>query len=109
MDAIFTNRKGIDFLANWMVIFFFAVLILSFLLSQILINQRVTYIIFIFAGLIIGRLIFTTRYGNRLPYYVISLALLAGFITGYRVGSPIIMIALHIGSIVATYKISKLV
>ena len=101
------GKKGLEFLDNWMLIFFTAILALSFITATVIINQFVSYGIAVFAGLILGHLIFTNKQENIFPYYLIGFAFLTGYITGHRAGSGLLITAAFVITITATYKILK--
>ncbi len=101
------NKKGFEFITNWVFIFFVVILVLSFLLSIIIVNVWVNCLIMVFAAMILGRFIFTSTYGNRFPYYVLSFAFISGYLAGHRVGSGFLLVAIFIGVMILTYKIFK--
>lgn len=108
MGALGFNKRGLDFITNWAAVFFVAVLILSFLLSSVIVNQWVNYAIVVFAGIILGHFLFTGKNGVVFPYYVISFAFLAGYLIGHKAGNGIIIAALFLGIMAATKKALKL-
>ncbi len=101
------NKKGFEFITNWVFVFFVAIIVLSFLLSIIIVNAWVNYLIIVFAAVLIGRFIFTGSFGNRFQYYVLSFAFISGYLAGHRVGNGFFLLALFIGMIFVTYKIMK--
>tara|TARA_B100000315_G_C14434739_1_gene521862 strand:- start:108 stop:443 length:336 start_codon:yes stop_codon:yes gene_type:complete len=101
------NKKGFEFLTNWVLIFFIAILVLSFLLAIVIINVWVTFVIVLFAGVLLGHFIFTSKEGNRFPYYLLSFAFISGYLAGHKVGNAIIILVLFIGAIVATNKVMQ--
>ena len=106
--ALGLDKKGLDFLTNWVAILFLLILVLSFLLSAVIVDQWVNYVIVVFAGAVLGHFLFTSREGNRFPYYILASALLAGYLAGHRAGNGIVIAALFVGSIAATNKVLKL-
>ncbi len=105
MDRL--NKKGFEFITNWVIVFFIAILVLSFLLSVIIVNAWVNYAVTIFMGVILGHFFFTSKYGNRFPYYVLAFAFISGYLSGHRAGNGFLMIAMFVGAIFATYKVMK--
>ncbi len=101
------NKKGFEFITNWVFVFFVAILVLSFLLSIVIVNVWVNYLIMIFAAVILGRFIFTSKYGSRFPYYALSFAFISGYLAGHRAGNGFFLLALFIGVMVLTYKVFK--
>ena len=99
------NKRGFEFITNWVVIFFVAILVLSFMLSIVITNQWVTYLIVIFAALILGHFIFTSKLGNRFPYYVLSFAFITGYLAGHKAGNWLVILVLFFGLIAGTNKI----
>ena len=97
--ALKFNKKGFELITNWVAILFFAILILSFLFSMLIVNQWVTYTIVVFVGVILGHFVYTSKYGNRFPYYVLSFGFLLGILVGHRAGNGLIIIALFIGTV----------
>jgi len=102
------NKKGFEFIGNWIVIFFVAIIVLSLLLALVIVNQWVNYIIIIFGGAILGRFMFTSKHGNRFPYYLLSFAFISGYLIGHRAGNWLVMLVLFIVAIAATNKFSEL-
>jgi len=107
MNALL-NKKGLDFITNWAALLFVATLLLSFLFSAIIINPWVTYTIIIFVAVILGHFLFTSKEGNRFPYYVLAFAFLVGYLIGHKSGNWIIIAVLFIGGMAATNKVLKL-
>lgn len=103
------NKKGFEFITNWVVLFFVAILFLSFALSFIIINQWVNYVIIIFTGLVLGRFIYMSKLGNKLPYFILSFAFISGYLAGHKAGNWVIMAILFVGILMATNRLSKLV
>ncbi len=101
------NKKGFGLITNWVVVFFVAILFLSFLLSIIIIKAWINYLIIVFAGIIIGHFVFTSSYGNRFPYYTLAFAFISGYLTGHRAGNWFFLLALFIGVIFVTYRVLK--
>ncbi|MBS3133533.1 hypothetical protein J4470_05440 [Candidatus Woesearchaeota archaeon] len=102
------NRKGFDFITNWMALLFVAILLLSFLFSAIIVNQWVAYAVVFFAALILGHFLFTSKEGNRFPYYVLAFAFLTGYVIGHKAGNWAVITVLFIAVIAATNKVLKL-
>lgn len=101
------NKKGFEFITNWVLVFFVAILVLSFLLSIIIVNVWVNYLVIVFVAVTLGRFIFTSTYGNRFPYYALSFAFVSGYLAGHRAGSGFFLLALFIGVMVLSYKVFK--
>lgn len=101
------NKKGFEFITNWVIVFFTAIIVLSFLLSMVIVNAWVNYLVAIFVGVVLGHFFFTSKYGNRFPYYVLAFAFISGYLSGHRAGNGFLMVALFVGVIFATYKIMK--
>ncbi len=106
-DVFRLDKRGFGLITNWVVVFFVAILFLSFLLSIVIVNAWVNYLIVIFAGMILGHFVFTSSYGNRFPYYVLAFAFISGYLTGHRAGNGFFLLAIFIGVIFATCKIMK--
>ena len=103
------NKKGFEFITNWVFVFFVAILALSFLLSMIIVSKWVNYVIIVFSAVLLGRLIFMNAYGNRFPYYALSFAFISGYLIGHRVGSGVFLLALFIGVMILTYRVLRAV
>ena len=99
------NKKGFEFLTNWVLIFFTAILVLSFLLSSVIINLWVSFVIILFAGIILGHFIFTSKHNNRFPYYLLAFAFISGYLVGHRVGNFMLILVLFVGVIIATNQL----
>ena len=102
------NKRGFDFLTNWVALLFVATLLLSFLFSVIIVNQWITYMVVGFVSVILGHFIFTSKEGNRFPYYVLSFAFLVGYTLGHKAGNWIVIVVLFLGGLFLTNKILKL-
>lgn len=107
MMNVLRSKKGFELLTNWVAVLFLAILVLSFMLSLVIINQVVIYTIAIFAGVILGHFIHTSKYGNRFPYYLLSFAFLIGFLIGHRAGNGLVITVLFLGVLFATNQILK--
>ncbi len=101
------NKKGFEFLTNWVFVLFVATIVLSFLLSIIVVNVWVNYLIIIFAAVILGHFVFKSTYGGRFPYYVLSFAFISGYLAGHRVGNGLVLLAVFIGVMILTFKVCK--
>ena len=102
------NKRGFDFLTNWVALLFVATLLLSFLFSAIIVNQWVIYTVVVFVSVILGHFIFTSKEGNRFPYYVLSFAFLVGYTIGHKTGNWIVIVALFLTGLFVTNKILRL-
>ncbi len=101
------NKKGFEFITNWVFVFFVAILALSFLLSIIIVSAWVNYLIIAFAAVLLGRFIFTNSHGNRFPYYALSFAFISGYLAGHRAGNGFFLLALFVGAMILTYKVFR--
>ena len=103
------NKRGFEFISNWVPMFFGVILLLSFFLALILINAWVLYVIVVFVGIVLGYFIRKNRKGNSFPYFVLSFSFIAGYLigngTGNRTGHWLVILVLFIGVIFLTNKI----
>ena len=106
-NELFKRKEGIEILTNFFVIFFIVILILSFLIAKVLINVWVVYIIVVFVAIVLGNLLYMSRYQNKFPYYCLAFAFLVGTLLGHRVGNVFLITVLFAGIMFASYKISK--
>lgn len=81
---IWHNRRGMEVLANWVVIWFIGLLVGGFILSILTRNTTLAFIMIFAAGATIGHFIFTATEGNRFPYYVLGSSFIVGWLIGSR-------------------------
>jgi hypothetical protein len=109
MALKFWDKKGLEFLANWALIIFIAMLVLSFFLSYVVAVAMVNYGIVFFMGIILGYVIHSNKYGNRFPYYCVAFGIALGYTLGLREGSRIVLLVVFLASIILTKKLRELI
>lgn len=109
MKHLNKSKSGFEFISNWVLIFFVAILLLSFLLARILINPWVVYLTVLFVGIIFGYFIRKNRSGNRFPYFLLSFAFVSGYLAGHGAGNWFLILSLFIGVMVLTNRIMEAV
>ena len=105
------NKRGFEFISNWVPLFSGGILLLSFFLALILISPWVTYAIAVFVGIILGYFIRKNREGNSFPYFLLSFSFITGYLvgngTGNRTGNGFLILFLFIGVMFITNKIME--
>ncbi|MFO8016595.1 MAG: hypothetical protein R6U32_05810 [Candidatus Woesearchaeota archaeon] len=79
------HRRGINFLDQWVEFFFFVLLIIGFAVSVSIGSAFFSYVVVFLFGFMAGRFL---NYRKRmLPFYLVTLGLLVGYIIGSRYGN----------------------
>ncbi len=78
------NRRGMEVLANWVLLWLLGLLIGGFLMGLFTRSAALAFIIIFAGGAIIGHFVFTAKDGNRFPYYVLGASFIIGWLIGTR-------------------------
>ena len=102
------NKKAAAMYKDWAEIFFFIVMVLGFLISLSIRSTFLVYLTIFISGGIAGRLIYNYVEKMTLPYYLISI----GFLIGYLIGSPVgdkkvIIILFVLGGLISYYLFDR--
>ncbi|MBD3313375.1 hypothetical protein GF345_02950 [Candidatus Woesearchaeota archaeon] len=100
------NRRAEGFLDKWVELFFFTLLIIGFIISLSIGSAFFSYIVIFLFGLMSGRLLQLRK--NMVPFYLIVLGLLIGYLLGSRYGNwKIIVFVFIIGTSISWYAHEK--
>jgi len=91
---------------NWMEFFFFIVMVIGLLVALASPSAFISYVIIFLAGLVAGRLVYSIKHKIKLPYYMIIVGFVLGYLIGEYYGSRKIAIAVFLIGAVASYKLS---
>ena len=87
---------------DWMEFFFFVLVIIGILISLTVPSAVISYLVIFLTGLMAGRLIYERKNKIKLPYFMIILGFIIGYLIGIYYGSKLIIIILFaIGSILS--------
>jgi len=97
-----------DFRGEWAELFFFILIIIGFLFAVLTKNPVLSYALIFVAGMFGGRLLFQRKNKLQLPYYLMIIGFLIGYILGAYYGNRNVMIILFIlGSLISYYLHDK--
>jgi hypothetical protein len=101
--------KMADFFKNWAEMFFFAVMILGFIIGLWATTHSafIGYVIIFLSGMIGGRLLYDRRKKLTFPYYLIIIGFLIGYVIGTYYGSKKVVIILFVLGIFFSYHLRK--
>ena len=106
MKKMMRSRKGFEFMDKWVELFFFIVLIIGFIVSISLGSAFFSYVVIFLFGLMGGRFLQLRK--GIVPFYLIVLGLLIGYILGSRYGNwKIIVFCFIIGAAISWYAHEK--
>jgi len=98
------GKKGkIDIAENWVEYLFFILLVFGFFLSIGSGSAVVSYFIIFFCGMMGGRLLFRLKKDLKIPWIIILVGFLIGFVMGSFYGDKKIIILSYIIGIVMSY------
>lgn len=100
------DRKGIEFLDQWVEFFFLMVLIIGFVVSVSIKSAFLSYVVIFLFGVMAGRFL---NYRKRMfPFYLIILGLLLGYIIGSRYGLwKVNLFCFIVGAVISWYVHDK--
>ena len=102
------NRRASGMYKDWAEIFFFVVMVLGFLISLSIRSKFLVYLTIFIAGGIAGRVIFNYVEKLTLPYYIISIGFLIGYLIGTPVGDKKVIIILFVlGGLISYYLFDR--
>ena len=93
------------FFRSWAELFFFAVMIIGFIIALLTPSAFISYIVVLLSGMIAGRLLYDRKKKLTIPYYLIILGFLIGFVLGSRYGSQKIIIILFVLGLLLSYHL----
>jgi len=100
--------KEFPFYKRWAELFFFILLVMGFLFSILTQNLVLSYSLIFVAGMVGGRLIYERKNKLQLPYYLMTMGFLIGYLLGAFYGNRNVMIILFIlGSLISYYLHDK--
>ncbi len=103
------KRVGKAGFANWVEISFLCLLAVGFVLGKIVADSSFAYILLATAGFMGGRLAYTHRENDPLPFIAISMAFAIGFLISHRAGEGILLAIVFIAAGFATNRLHKLI
>ena len=107
-SKIMKSKKAIAFSKDWVEIVAFILLIIGFIMASTSGSAFLTYITIFFCGMIIGRFWFQRKKDIKIPYFIIIVGFLFGYILGSYYGNKWITIILFlVGSLFSYYLHEK--
>ena len=94
-----------EFHRNWMELFFVVLMIVGVLIALAAPSAAISYVIIFLAGIFSGRLIYEKRSKIQLPYFLIIISFVIGYLIGVYYGSRRVIIALFVVGAVLGYKL----
>ena len=97
------------FFKSWAELFFFAVMIMGFIVSlwATSFSAVISYIVIFLSGMIGGKLLYERRKKLTFPYYIIIIGFLIGYVIGTYYGSRKIVIILFVFGLLLSYHLHK--
>ena len=93
------------FFRNWAELFFFVLMITGFIIALFAPSAVISYIIIFLSGMIGGRLLYDRKQKLTLPYYIILIGFIIGYVIGTYYGSRKVVIILFILGILLSYHL----
>ena len=93
------------FFKSWAEFFFFIVMILGFVIALTAPSAVISYIIIFISGMVGGRLIYDRKKKLTIPYYIIIIGFMIGFLIGTVYGSRKVVIVLFILGVLLSYHL----
>ena len=98
--------KMVDFFfRSWAEFFFFAVMILGFVIAIIAPSAVISYVVVFLSGMIGGRILYDRKGKLTFPYYIIIMGFLIGYLIGTYYGSRQVVIILFILGVLLSYHL----
>src|SRR3989344_8141927 len=96
-----------EFPRNWLELSFCVLLIVGVRIALAAPSAAISYVIIFLAGIFSGRLIYEKRSKIQLPYFLIIISFVIGYLIGVYYGSRRVIIALFVVGAVLGYKRSE--
>ena len=93
------------FFRSWAEFFFFAVMILGFVIAIIAPSAVISYVVVFLSGMIGGRILYDRKGKLTFPYYIIIMGFLIGYLIGTYYGSRQVVIILFILGVLLSYHL----
>ena len=93
-----------DLHKNWMELFFLVLMVIGIFVALSAPSAIISYAIIFLSGMFAGRLIYERKNKIQLPYFMIIVGFVIGYLIGVYYGSRIIVIALFVTGAVLSYK-----
>ena len=101
---MFKSKKAIAFSKDWAEIVAFILLVIGFIMASTSGSAFLTYITIFLCGMILGRFWFQRKKDIKIPYFIVIVGFLLGYILGTYYGNKLITILLFfIGSLISYY------
>jgi len=99
---------GSFFFHSWAETFFFIFLLIGIIISVVAPSAFISYIVVFLCGMVAGRLLYDRKKRLTMPYYIIIIGFLIGYLMGMIYGSRKVIILLFIiGAIFSYYLYSE--
>ena len=102
------GKSGFGFIASRVEAFFLVSLVAGFILGKTVADSSFSYILMAAAGVIAGRLSYTHRENDPLPFIASSAAFAIGFLMSHRAGEGILLALDFIAAGFATNRLHRL-
>ncbi|MCH8003494.1 MAG: hypothetical protein IH934_02585 [Nanoarchaeota archaeon] len=95
------------FFRSWAEFFFFVVMIIGFIVAlwATSFSAVISYIVVFLSGMIGGRLLYERKKKLTIPYYIIIIGFMIGFLIGTIYGSRKVVIILFVLGILLSYHL----
>ena len=97
------GKKGFAFWTDWLELFTFILLIIGFIISIIAGSAVIAYAIIATCGGIVGRSHYRKKNKLKLPFYIITIGFLIGYLLGARYGNTIAYIIFFLIGVIISY------
>ena len=105
---IIKSKKSMVFSKDWVEMIAFILLIMGFIMASTSGSAFLTYVTIFFCGMIIGRFWFQRKKDIKIPYFIVIVGFLLGYILGTYYGNKGITILLFfVGSLISYYLHEK--
>lgn len=94
-----------DFYKNWTEFFFAVLMVIGILIALLAPSAVISYAIISLSGIFAGRLIYERRHKIQLPYFMIIVGFVIGYLLGVYYGSKRVVIVLFVIGAIIGYKL----
>lgn len=99
--------KSINFWMNWPEFIGLVLLIIGFFLAILIGSAVIIYILITLAGFIGGRIWYRVKKDRKVPWVIILIAFLLGFLIGARYGNKFTIMFFYVLGIIVSYYLHE--
>ena len=97
--------EAFPFYKNWMEFFFFVLVAIGLLVAFFAPSAAISYLLVFLSGFFAGRLFYEKKHREVMPYLIIIMGFLIGYLIGMKYGDRIAVIVVFLAGAMASYKL----